>query len=85
MCGGYAPGRRSGHEESCSRGAAAKGLRNTAKLAQLPGIDRDDIPATAQAITAIAAALIETASATGTIQPSAEIGHLARIWHQLIH
>jgi AcrR family transcriptional regulator len=57
----------------------------TAKLAQLPGIDRDDIPATAQAITAIAAALIETAFTTGTNQPSAAIGHLAPIWHQLIH
>ena len=85
MCGGYAPGRRSGHEESCSRGAAAKGLRNTAKLAQLPGIDRDDLPATAQAITAMAAALIETAFAAGTNQPSATLGRLAPIWHQLIH
>jgi len=57
----------------------------TAKLAQLPDSDRADIPTTAQAVTAMAAALIETAFAAGTNQPSATLGQLAPIWHQLIH
>jgi len=57
----------------------------TAKLAPVPGIDRDDIPATAQAVTAMAAALIETAFTAGTNQPSATLGHVAPIWNQLIH
>lgn len=58
----------------------------TAKIALLPGIDRDDIPTTAQAVTALAAALIETAAAAGTNQPtSAVVGHLASIWDLLVH
>ena len=56
----------------------------TAKIAQLPTLDPATIPQTAQAVTAIVAALIETAFTTGTNDPVATLDSLTPLWHQLI-
>ncbi|MFZ1411597.1 MAG: TetR/AcrR family transcriptional regulator [Micropruina sp.] len=56
----------------------------TAKIALLPGIERDAIPQTAAAVTALVAALIETSFTTGTNDPVATIASLAPIWGELI-
>lgn len=56
----------------------------TAKIAQLPSIDRDQTRLIAEAVTTIAAALIETAYSERTNDPSETLHRLAPIWHQLI-
>ena len=56
----------------------------TAKIALQPGVDPDAIPQMAQAVTAIVAALIETAFTTGTDDPGATLGSLTPIWRRLI-
>ena len=55
----------------------------TAKIAQLPTLDPATIPQTAQAVTAIVAALIETAFVAGTNDPVATLDALAPLWHEL--
>lgn len=56
----------------------------TAKIAQLPGMDREQTRLVAEAVTTIAAALIETAYSDGTNDPSEALHRLAPIWHRLI-
>ena len=56
----------------------------TQKIAQLPGIDGDATQPIAEAITIMAAGLIESAYSDGTNNPSQTLRLLAPIWQQLI-
>ena len=56
----------------------------TAKVAQLPGIAGDEVRPIAEAVTAIAAALIQSAYADGDNNPSEVLRQLAPIWPGLI-
>ena len=56
----------------------------TAKIAQLPGIDREEARPMAEAVTTIAAALIQSAYAAGDDNPSGTLHRLAPIWQELI-
>jgi hypothetical protein len=56
----------------------------TAKIAQLPGIDRDEARPIAEAVTAIASALIQSAHTGGNNKPSEMLGRLVPIWQQLV-
>lgn len=56
----------------------------TAKLAQVPGIDLEEAPRIAEAVTAIASALIQSAHNGGNNKPSEMLGRLVPIWQQLV-
>ena len=56
----------------------------TAKIAQLPGIDRAEVQPLAEAVTTIAAALIQSAYADGDNDPTGMLHRLAPIWQELI-
>jgi AcrR family transcriptional regulator len=56
----------------------------TAKIAQLPGVDPDEARPVAEAVTAIASALIQSAHGGGNTQPSEMLRRLVPIWHQLV-
>ncbi|MGV8910125.1 MAG: TetR/AcrR family transcriptional regulator [Propionicimonas sp.] len=57
----------------------------TAKVAQLPGIAPDDVRPIAEAVTLIAAALIQSAYADGDNDPSDTLRRLGPVWSGLIH
>jgi AcrR family transcriptional regulator len=56
----------------------------TAKIAQLPGIDREEVGPLAEAVTAIAAALIQSAHSGGNNNPAEMLGRLVPIWQHLV-
>jgi hypothetical protein len=56
----------------------------TTKIAQLPGIDRDEARHIAEAVTTMAAGLIQSAYSDGSNTPSTTLHLLAPIWQQLI-
>ena len=56
----------------------------TAKVAQLPGIARDEVRPIAEAVTTIAAALIQSAYADGDNNPSEALRRLTPVWQHLI-
>jgi len=57
----------------------------TGKIAQLPDIDSEQIPHIAEAVTTMAAGLIQSAYSDGSNSPSKTLHLLAPIWQQLIH
>lgn len=57
----------------------------TAKIAQLPGIESDQVPRIAEAVTTMAAGLIQNAYSAGSNSPAATLHLVAPIWQQLIH
>ena len=57
----------------------------SAKLAQLPTIDPDEVRPIADVVTTIAAALIQTAYGEGSNNPAQTLGRLAPIWPQLVN
>ena len=56
----------------------------TAKVAQLPGIDHEEARALAEAVTAIASALIQSAYSGGDNKPSEMLARLVPIWQKLV-
>ncbi len=56
----------------------------TKKVAQLPSIDRDETRPIAEAITTMAAGLIQSAYSDGSNNPSETLHLLAPIWQQLV-
>jgi AcrR family transcriptional regulator len=57
----------------------------TQKIAQLPDIDRDEARLIAEAVTTMAAGLIQSAYSDGSNNPSKTLHLLAPIWHQLVN
>ncbi len=57
----------------------------TAKLSQLPSIDPGEVPAVADVVTTIAAALIQSAYGDGSNNPAETLRRLAPIWPQLVN
>jgi hypothetical protein len=55
----------------------------TAKIA-LSGIERDQVQPVAEAVTAVAAALIQISYGDGNGDPSETLRRLTPIWHQLV-
>lgn len=70
--------------ERMTPAAAAVLAAVTQKIAQLPGIDDDETQPIAEAVTTMAAGLIQSAYSDGTNNPSRTLHLLAPIWQQLI-
>ena len=56
----------------------------TSKVAALPGIARDEVRPIAEAVTTMAAALVQSAYGDGDNNPSETLRRLTPVWHRLI-